>query len=461
MKLKIEKFLTGLGRFFLAGILAVSAGSGLLGCASNKVEDSYYQANAGDFSTRFLDNGIPVIFKNTGRGQITVLRMIVEGGTPLLAPEKSGLEDVTFSLMFRGSQKYSYETMQQMEFDSSFGISASSGKDYSVAGIKCIDRDFETAFDVFQDSFFNPLMEQTEFDKIIQEERMRLARAAGDPSGVLGKMLQKTVYEGHEYQAASGVTEDSIGNITLEDVVSHYKTLLDSKRIKFVIVGNMSQDRDSAIAEKINEAFGKIQAGNYKTPVVSKVKLGKKTVYKECEQAGEIGYIAGYFDAPERYDADYVPFAIATMILDNEFFKYVREQNSACYSIGTGILGGKDILGMISVFKSSKNSEIKKLVYEAIDNFPKEKQIEAKLESYKAKYITSLFSSSQNTAGVATNIVISTEYSGEPSKYLTRSAEVQKVTASQVLKAYQKYIAPKKITWIVVSQKETLKDFEF
>ncbi len=451
----------GFVRFLAGGIGGFCLFFNFAGCTSNKIEDSYYQANAGDFSTRNLDNGIPVIIKNTGRGQITVLRMIVEGGTPLLTSDKSGLEDVTFDIIYHGSKKYSYETIQQMEFDSSFGITASCGKDYSVAGIKCIDRDFETAFDVFQDSFFNPLMNQADFDQIIEEKRMGIARTAGDPSGVLSNRLHETVYQGHEYEASSSVTEKSVNNISLQDVQNHYKSLLDSKRIKFVIVGNMGQGRDQSVVEIINSAFGHLESGNYKIPVVSKVKTGKNTVYAECPQAGDIGYIAGYFEAPERYDADYVPFAIATMILDDEFFKHVREQNSACYSIGTGVSGGKDFLGLISVFKSSKNTEIKRLVYEAIDKFPKKSQIEAKLENYKSKYITSLFGSSQSIAGVASNIVVSTEYSGDPAKYLTRSSEVQKVTADQVVKAYQKYIAPKKISWIVVSQKETLKDFEF
>jgi len=453
----MNRFCRNVLGFTLFAVLTVS----FSGCASNKVEDSYYQANAGDFSTVMLDNSIPVVMKNTGRGQITVLRMIIEGGTPLITADKSGIEDVTLDLMYHGSEKYSYAQMQQMEYESSFSISTTCGKDYSLAGIKCIDRDFETAIDVFADSYLHPLMQEQDFQQIVQENAISIQRSLSDPSGLLGVELQKLVYEGHEYAADSEMTAESIGNISYEDVKSHYQKMLDSRRIKFVVVGNLSEGRDALIREKLNGYFGSLSAGDYKKPEISKVKLNKKTVYAACEQAGGVGYACGYFDAPERYDEDYVPFALSLMIMDNVLYDHVREQNSAVYSIGTGILGGKDIIGVLSIFKSTKNTEIKRLVGEAIEKFPSEKEIDAKLENYKSKYITSLFSSSQNVSGVAVNIAVSMEYSGDPSRYLTRSAEVQKVTAKQIRAAYKKYLAPQKFTWVVVSGENALKDFEF
>lgn len=434
---------------------------GFAGCASNKVEDSYYQANAGDFSTLTLDNGIPVVMKNTGRGQITVLRMVIEGGTPLITADKSGIEDITLDLIFHGSEKYSYAQIQQHEYESSFSISTTCGKDYSIAGIKCINRDFDTALDVFADSYLNPLLKQEDFNQLLQGNAISIQRSLNDPSGLLGIELQKLVYEGHEYAADSKITADSYDNISFDDVKAHYQTMLDSKRLRFVVVGNLSEGRGEEIRNKLNGYFGTLASKDYKKPVISKVKLNKKTVYAANQQAGNVGYAVGYFDAPERYDEDYVPFAMSLMILDNVLYDHVREQNSAVYSIGTGILGGKDIIGVLSIFKSTKNKEVKKLVAEAIEKFPTEKEIEAKLENYKAKYITSLFSSSQNVSGVATNIIVSMEYSGDPSKYLTRSAEVQKVTPKQIRAAYKKYIEPQKFTWVVVSGEEALKEFEF
>ena len=159
------------------------------------------------------------------------------------------------------------------------------------------------------------------------------------------------------------------------------------------------------------------------------------------------------FDCPERYDEDYVPFAISLMYLDDIFFDEVREKAGAVYSIGTGVLGGKEMLGAISAYKISNLENIHELIYRAIDDFPDENQIELKLEQYKNKYITTLFDSSQNATGLAANIITSVEYSGNPETYLKRSAQVQAVTAKDVRNAYEKYFAKEnKILWITVSQ---------
>ena len=167
------------------------------------------------------------------------------------------------------------------------------------------------------------------------------------------------------------------------------------------------------------------------------------------------GYSIGFFNCPERYDPDYVPFAISLMYLDDIFFDQVREKAGAVYSIGTGVLGGKQMLGAISAYKISDTENIHSLIYKAIESFPDEKQVEEKLEQYKNKYITTLFDSSQSGTGVAANIITSLEYSGKPDTYLKRSFQVQNVSARQVYSAYKKYIAPEsknKIRWITVTK---------
>ncbi len=434
---------------------------GLASCSSTKNTNSYYDANYGDFTQLKLDNGIPLVMKNTGRGQIAVVCMVIEGGTPLLTVEKSGLEDVTLDLMYHGSRNYPYEKLQQLEYETSFSVSTASSKDYSTVKFKCIDRDLNTALDVLADGFLEPLMQKDDFDQIMNLNQMQVQRQLSDPSGTLGLELQKAVYASHEYAPSSSVNEASLNSITLEDVLKHYDSLKDAARIKFVAVGNFSDGKDSVLFEKLNGHFGKLPRTQFKKPVISKIKLNKKTVYAANSQAEKIGYVAGYFDAPDRYDGDYVPFAIALMYLDNTLFNLVREQNGACYSVGTGVLGGKDMLGALSVYKSTKNRELKQLLFKAIDEFPSEKEVAEKLENYKSKYITELFSSSQDTAGVANNIVVSLEYADEPYRYLSRPGEILKVNPAQVMSAYRKYIAPKKISWVVVSGEEELKEFDF
>ncbi len=427
----------------------------LNGCASSpkQEKDAYYEENLKDFSTYKLTNGIPVIIKKSGTGQIFVLRTVFEGGTPLIEPSKSGIEKLTLDLMFHGSENYSYEDILNMQYNISFSMNSSSGRDYSVAGIKCLEKDLDSVLTVYSDSILNPAFSESDFKQFMINENESLVRTLSDPSGQLSIEMEKAVFGQTSYSASANITQESINSISLNDVLECHKKLLDSSRIKFVVVANLDQSGQKKLVEKLDHLFGSIPKGEYSAPVVNKISVSGEDIFLKNKQAGTSAYSVGVFDSPERYDEDYVPFAISLMYLDDIFFDEVREKAGAVYSIGTGVLGGKEMLGAISAYKISDLENIHELIYTAIDHFPYESQIEQKLEQYKNKYITTLFDSSQNAAGVAANIITSLEYSGEPETYLKRSAQVQAVTAKDVREAYEKYLSKEnKILWITVSQ---------
>ena len=138
----------------------------LISCTSVPKDSAYYKENIKDFSQIKLQNGIPVILKNVPTSKITVIQMIIEGGTPLLSTDKSGLENVTLELMLHGCDLYSYEEIKKLEYEISYSLTMSSSKDYSVVRLKCIDKDFDTVFSLFADSVLNPLMQKEDFEGI-------------------------------------------------------------------------------------------------------------------------------------------------------------------------------------------------------------------------------------------------------------------------------------------------------
>jgi predicted Zn-dependent peptidase len=93
--------------------------------------------------------------------------------------------------------------------------------------------------------------------------------------------------------------------------------------------------------------------------------------------------------------------------------------------------------------------------------------VKSKLDSYKNKYITSIFENSQNAGGISSTIVSSLVYRDSATEYLNRTSQVQAVTPSQVLSAYEKYFSPltKKdssaVKWVVLTGKESLEKYQF
>ena len=450
----------------LLGAFFVSCGStsGVSGGGTS----AYYENNIGDFSEAALDNGIPVVFKRNSGSQVSVVRLLIEGGVPFVKYEKGGLEGITLDLMLHGSQNYSYQKIQRIEYEKSCSISSSSSKDYSLVTMGCIKRDFYDVLDVYADSIMNPLFLEKDFNQEMKLCRDNFISKYADPSGRLGYAITAEIFKNHPYSVTSSVNEKSVNNIVLSDVKKHHQSLLNASRMKFVIVGNFTELEESEILAKLNGYFGSIEKGDYVRPEIPPVAFDDRTAYVECESAGDIAYIEGVFKCPERNDSDYIPYVLASMYVDDSLFKIVREKNSAVYSIGTGIIGARKIAGAISVFKASKGDGLKDMIFEAIDDFPKtEKEVKSKLDSYKNKYITSIFENSQNAGEISSTIVSSLVYRDSATEYLNRTSQVQAVTPSQVLSAYEKYFSPltKKdssaVKWVVLTGKESLEKYKF
>lgn len=452
-------------RFLLTSAFALFAYFGLNSCASAaKSSSDFYADNIADFRTEKLSNGIPVYFKQNHGSKVVVLRMIFEGGVASYEEKKDGIEDSALSLALHGSKNYPYELLQTLEYEKSFSLVSSSNRDFSTAGFTCIFRDLNEVAGIFADSILNPNMSEEDFRQLQTETLDSLESRKASPSGTLALELSKLLFKNHPYELSSSAREETFSSISLDDLKNHLGSMLNARRIKFVVVGDLRVDGTKEFALELDKYFGKIQKKPWTRPEIPPAAVSGGTVYAANEQAGESGYITGAFVCPERNAADYIPFAISTMYLDDILFDRVREKEGAVYSIGTGVLGGKALLGALSVYKGNNSKNLNELITSAVLSFDAGKTSE-KLGQYKNKYISTLFSSSQNAAGIASNIVSSLEYYGSETAYLKRSEKVQAVTAKQVNAAYEKYLKSAaesgKISWVVVSGSESVRTFGF
>lgn len=454
---------TILARTFLLS-LALSLSLSLSSCGSTGNVETAKAAPVEDFTIKHLSNEIPVVFKQNRGSKIVVFRLVFEGGTSALDSSMSGLEDLTLNLALRASDMYSYEDIQHREYEKSFSLSSSSGKDYSTAGFICIQRDLSEVFNIFSSCMLNPLFSEEDYSRRMNEIADEISRKNADPSGTLGLAITKNVFKDHPYGTAGSVTEDSYKNLTLNLVKGLHTSLMNALRIKIVVVGNFSAPLIDDFTEKLERKFGGISRKAFSLPRIAKISVNNEAIRIANEQAGETGYVAGMYSCPSRDSDEYIPYAIASMFIDDLLYAQVREQAGAVYSINTGVLGGKEFVGVISAYRVSGREQFKKLILNAISSFDEE-AVEKKLDQYKNKYISSIFNSSQTASGVAANVINSMEYYGSEQAYLHRSEAIRAVQPAQVINAYKKYFEPvakeNAALWIIVDREENLSEYDF
>lgn len=63
-----------------------------------------------------LKNDIPVYVKSDANSQMTAVYAVVKGGVTCINPSLSGLEELVFEMLTKGSQNYSYEDIKSFSY---------------------------------------------------------------------------------------------------------------------------------------------------------------------------------------------------------------------------------------------------------------------------------------------------------------------------------------------------------
>ena len=418
-----------------------------------------------------LSNDIPVYIQQNKSNKILALYIVVQisaqssaqHGTVLLTPDKSGLENALFSMMTRGSEKYPYAKIQSLEYSTKASLSPGTLDEGSILGLSCIDYYFDTMFPVLVDGFMHPAFGTTEYNTLLNEYSQRLQTIQNDPNSLLQYNAEKVVYKGHPYETSTGVTEESLPNITVDNMKSLLSDVLDARRISVVAVGNFDEKK---LLQKLNETLGTIAASPKKfTPAqVPPVTVeGAPIVYTHPAAEGT-GFLAQVFTSPSVQSADYVTSCIASNMYSELLYNIVREKYGACYTPSSAVMSSEAPVGMIYIYKASDIEHIRSYVKEAQQLMEQGKLISGKkddgtysfttiddrLEGYINSYLNEKYEGMQTNGGVAGKIAGSILQFNDPEKYLSVMESARKVTAKDIERVFNTYWCTDKVQWFAV-----------
>ena len=257
----------------------------------------FYQSNIGDFETRSLSNGIKLYVKRNKGNRVLNLKLVLVGGSALVAPAKAGLEDTVLSLLSRGSASYDYERVLDFEYRTSSSISHGSGYDYSSYDLNCIDSYLPELLDLYLDGFLRPRFDLDRFRDVRNEAAQAMESRMGDPDQRARFLGAQAVFEGHPYASDPAGTPGALEAVTLDDVKAYHSSLLNADRIFLVAVGNYDVD---ALAAKLESALGGIPRKGFSPALPGPARTSGAPILEAHPASEGVAYIQGYFRIPGR-----------------------------------------------------------------------------------------------------------------------------------------------------------------
>ncbi|TFE67206.1 M16 family metallopeptidase [Methylacidiphilum caldifontis] len=344
-----------------------------------------------------LSNGIQFIYRSDPL-PLQYFRATFDGGPLWELPTQIGISKLAASILVKGTQKRSAEKLaRDIEIiGGSFG--ADSGNNSAGLYIECLSEEWQTALDIFSEMIREPacLESELEIEKRKLLHQIRLMR--DDPVYIAQSLLRKTLWQDHPYAHNPMGTEETVEQITVEDIQQFILSVFKTGRMVLGMCGPLDPEKGLKGIESCFSDFPRV-------PIPKMVEVAypkfEKPLRVEQRIPGKEQAIVGLsFRIPPIHDPIQISLDVISEILSDlgsRLFIKVREEKGLAYFVfPTRFLGWKG--GSFSIIAGTDpqtKEEVEKIILEVLDEIIKEGFSEEELQRAKAKLLSEEKISSQ------------------------------------------------------------------
>jgi zinc protease len=193
-----------------------------------------------------FDNGIKVIGTKTDEIPTIAIQLTINGGHKFDAndPTKSGLAQLTASMMNESTENYTAEELQEelRKIGSSIGVFA--GRTSTTMTINTLKKNLDRTLELAEEKLLRPAFLQKDFDRIAKQQMEGIIASQQNPSAIATQVYNRLIYgDEHIFSVPSSGIEETVANITLDDISNFYNSYYSPNIVEFVVVGDVDQEK--------------------------------------------------------------------------------------------------------------------------------------------------------------------------------------------------------------------------
>lgn len=407
--------------------------------------------NIGKPSTFTLPNGLKVLVVENHKLPRVSFSLSMDN-PPYSEGNKKGVSDLTSALIGNGTKKMPKDKFnEEIDFlgaNISFYSEGANGSGLSKYAGRILE--------LMADGSLNPIFTQEEFDKEKQKLVESLKADEKSVKAVAGRVENVLAY-GKNHPSGEFLTEETINNVTLNDVVANYNNYFVPGKAYLVIVGDVKTKEVKKVVEKLFGGWKKA--------------LAPESTFTEPRnvQYSQINFI----DMPNAVqseislvnttnlkmtDKEYYATILANQILggggEGRLFLNLREKHGWTYGAYSSIGSGK-FTRTFSAAASVRNAVTDSAVVEFMNELRKirtEKVAEEELKNAKAKYIGNFVMQIQKPGTVA-RYALTTETQMLPADFYENYIKnINAVTPEDIVAAANKFFLAENLRIVVVGK---------
>lgn len=407
--------------------------------------------NIGKPQTFQLPNGLKVLVVENHKLPRVSYNLTIDT-PPYAEGNKKGVSDLASSMMGNATKKMTKDAFnEEIDFlgaNINFSVNGAYASGLSKYSEKILGLMAEGALE----SVFTQEELDTERAKLLEG----LKSNEKSVTAIAGR-VENVLFYGKNHPSGEYLTEETINNVTLQDVINEYNTYFVPMNAYLIVIGDVKFDEVKKSVEKL--------FGSWKKAIAPKVTYNdpKDVQYTQINFIDMPNAVQSEISLVnvsnlKMTDKDYFAALLANQILGGDFNSYLnmnlREAHGWTYGARSSIRGNK----YIGKFKSNtqvRNNVTDSAVVEFFKEIKKIREVKVTdemLKTVKASYIGSFVMNMQSDGAIARYALL-TQTQGLPANFYENYVKnINAVTVADIMKVSKKFFSEKN-TRIVITGK--------
>jgi zinc protease len=384
------------------------------------------------------------------------LRFLFKGAGAANDPmDKQGLSQILSNTLDEGAGDLLSKDFQAKLNDHSIALGFQSSRDDFGGSIKTLSKYQKEAFDLLSLALTKPRFDKDPVGRMIESNLVRIRNSMTDPEWMNARLTNGVIYAGHPYAMNTGGTLSSLQHITPDDLRGKFKSQMAQDNLIVAVAGDMTAADLSVVLDKVFAQMPKTS----KVQKIDDVKMSEAASVTLYEQKIPQTVVNMVLPGIKHTDPDYHAAEVMDFVLGSSGFgsrltEEIREKRGLTYGIYSSLdeMEHANVLSVGTATRNDKAQEVidltKKTMAEMTQGSITAKEL-ADAKSYLVGSVPLQLTSTDRISGALMSLL----RDNLPPDYLEqRAADIQKLTADDVLKVSRRLLKPENIKIILVGE---------
>jgi len=415
-----------------------------------------------DYEKIELDNGARLICGYLPESPLVTVQIRVLSG---LSNEGkyagTGISHFLEHLLFKGTEEKNSVKLRKEIKAIGGTINGATGLDSAEYHIIAPNDKLEEALNLIMNMVMDPVFSDEEMEKekdvILKEIRLR----KDDPIRRRIYLLFSEAYETHVYGYPIIGGEETVKEITREDIAAYHALVYKPNRMVVGIVGGVPIKKIISLARGVIDEYEKGEAYAAEVPAETpQEEMG----FSEFEEDVTLGYIAMGFKTTSLYSDDLYPVDVLSILLgegnDSRLYKRLVKEKELLYAVSSFNYTPRypGLFIITGIGEPEKLEEAREEIFNIIDEIKKNGVSKKEVQRAKNLVSSAYLHSHESAGNIAASMTNSEMLMGDPLFFQRYTDRVQKVRVEDVKKVIPKYFTKNNSTTVFLLPEDPLKE---